>query len=655
MGNWRINVPLGDGEDLISFCQRLSIVSGSPEVEGFLVDIGTTATDVLKGTDDAVRRVARFARADEERLRAATLMRDMSGPIYNRGYRLNGHPVGQRHVERFIPRFCPLCRSEDRLRWPGLGQAAPFMRGEWRLKWIRSCPVHGVALVVADEEQSSGEGGSSIRSASRIGSLPEMGIVPLSPSGMEIYLRRRAALKPAPGTPTPGSDWPNGIWPGGIWLDTLHLSAVADFCEVVGLLARMEPRIAADDVRVRSLSIHALSFMDQHGASDLGWRILSAGPETLRHLVERFTAMACARGGIMKPGGILGPLHAYLDRRPHVEALQGVRDMVRATIAASTPVAPATRVFDEQINKRSMASIHTAAKDMGMHHKRLQKLLVLGGVMSQDERVFRLDERVDALLREIAETMSLKQAGAYINAPRVQMDLLVKSGILKASAVGGDGEGMERSFAKRDLDEFLERLSRSGKQIHSASIKETMPELTSIPSAARQARCSAVDIVGLIFEERISVSSVSGDFGYMAIRVSPMEIRDALYGAKVGLSSREVMRRERWSENLLAFLMRNSLLRFEIMTNPITRLKQSVIFRDSIDEFKKDYILINEISEKLNMPEKDARKHLLYFGIEPIYRGAIGSRLYSRRLAKIALPYKNNGVAASIGDRVYYK
>lgn len=611
MSGWRINVPLGDGEDLISFCKRLAILSGSPKAEGFLVDIGTTVTDVLNGTDDAVRRVARFARVDEKQLRAATLIRDLSGPVHNRGYRLNGHPVGQRHVERYIPRFCPLCWSEDRLRWPTLRQATLFTRGEWRLKWIRSCPAHGVALVVADGQRSGG---------GNIGSMPENGIVPLQPSGMEIYLRHRTALTPAPG----------GGWPGGIWLDRLHLSAVVDFCEVVGLLSKMERRIAADAVRVRSLSVHTLPFVERHHIGDLGWQILSPGPEALRSLVERFTAMACARGGIMMPGGILGPLHAYLDRRPHVEALQGIRDMVRATIAASTPIAPTTRVFDEEIDKRSMASIHTAAKDMGMHHKRLKKLLVLGGVMSKDELVFRMDERVDALLREIAETMSLKQAGAYINASRVQMDLLVKSGILKASAVGGDGEDAERSFAKRDLDEFLERLSMGGKQIHSASIEESVPKLASIPSAARQARCSAVDIIRLVFEERISVSIALGDFGYMAIRVSPMEIRDVLYGAKIGLSLREVTRRECWSENLVAFLMRSSLLRFEIMVNPITRLKQIVIPRDGIDEFNKDYVLIDEISKKLNMSKKDTKEYLSKIHIEPICHMGIGNRIYSR-------------------------
>ncbi|EGY02042.1 hypothetical protein AZA_64291 [Nitrospirillum viridazoti Y2] len=605
MNAWRAKVPLGDGEDLVSFCRRMAIVSGSPTLGGFLTDIGTTMLQVVHGTDDAVRIAAEFGQADVDRLRAATVMRVLGDSAHARGYRFNGHPVAQGHVERSVMRFCPLCLAEDQARWPNLHEAAPFIRGEWQLKWMRACPVHAVALVADGKWPAIGQD---------FGSLAE-NVVPLPPSGMETYLRHRATAKP-----TSGSEW----------LEGLHLNSIADFCESVGLIVKMEHEVAADKVKVRKLSIYSLSPAERHAAGDMGWQILSQGPEMLKHLVERFTAMACARGGIMKPGGILGPLNFYLSMRPNDKALQGIRDMIRTVIAASTPINPSTQIFGVKVDASSMTSLHVMAKATGMHYKRLGKLLILGGAISHGERVFRVDERTNALVREIAETMSLKQAGVYINASRVQMVLLVRSGILQASAVGGDGRNAERSFAKRDLDEFLARLTKDQKMIKGGVGTMAQSGLATIPFAARKARCSAVDIVRLIFEGRICIATDQDDYGYMSVYVSPADIRGILYGSRTGLSLHEVAKQRGWGENFVTFLVNESFLAFEVVENPITRLKQRMVKPESLREFDEKYILIDEFIGQFRRHHVDVRKEISRLGVKPVRDSGIGSRIYER-------------------------
>ncbi|TWB12969.1 TniQ protein [Nitrospirillum amazonense] len=603
MNAWRAKVPLGDGEDLVSFCRRMAIVSGSPTLGGFLTDIGTTMPQVVQGTDEAVRIAAEFGRVDADRLRAVTLKRDLEGPVHARGYRFNGHPVAQRHVERSVMRLCPLCLAEDRERWPDLHGAAPFIRGEWQLKWMRACPVHAMALVADGEWPAIGPG------------FMQGNLTPLQPSGMEAYLRHRATAKPSS---------------GGKWLEGLHLGSVADFCEAVGLLANMEHEIAANKIKARALSIYSLSLADRHAAGDVGWQILSGGPEAFRQFIKRFAIMACTRGGIMKPGGILGPLHVQLAKRPYDNAFDSIRNMVRETIADSTPIAPTAQIYGAPLGERSMSSIHVAAKAMGLHHKWLRKLLVLGGVITNGGLVFRMDGHTDALLQEIAETMSLKQAGIYINAPRVQMRLLLKSGILQASAAGGDGKSTERSFSKRDLDEFLAKLTKNHKTNEDDVARIYNKELFTIPDAAKKARCSAVDIIQLIFDGRIGTIEDRDDYGYMSVHVSPAEIRGILYGSRTGLSLQEAAEQTGWGRNLITFLVNESLLPFEVVENPVTRLKQRMVTLESLHDFKKKYVVVDDLMEIFKGNRNDVKKQISDLGINPVRHDRIGLRIYNR-------------------------
>src|SRR3546814_17996666 len=88
--------------------------------------------------------------------------------------------------------------------------------------------------------------------------------------------------------------------------------------------------------------------------------------------------------------------------------------------------------------------------------------------------------------------MSLEAAVHYLNAPRVQVDLLFKAGFIRPFAGGATG-AMDYAFAKRDLDEFL-----AGLFAKAPGVYDGVPGFFTIPTAAKRACCSASEIIALI-------------------------------------------------------------------------------------------------------------------------------------------------------------
>src|ERR1700722_406960 len=91
-------------------------------------------------------------------------------------------------------------------------------------------------------------------------------------------------------------------------------------------------------------------------------------------------------------------------------------------------------------------------------------------------------------------TLSVRKAGEYLNAPRVQRDRLYRAGLIAPRLRGAD-HGAADQFAPEDLDSFLDRLLDGAKPAKVAKAGQV-----NIPEAARLAFCMSEEVVRMILD-----------------------------------------------------------------------------------------------------------------------------------------------------------
>ncbi|KQS75170.1 hypothetical protein ASG25_20640 [Rhizobium sp. Leaf384] len=67
---------------------------------------------------------------------------------------LNGHDISVRHLSRQLPRYCPLCVTEDIARGAGPVGARSYQRFWWQWTLIGTCNRHGCRLVTGEKENA---------------------------------------------------------------------------------------------------------------------------------------------------------------------------------------------------------------------------------------------------------------------------------------------------------------------------------------------------------------------------------------------------------------------------------------------------------------------------------------------------------------------
>jgi hypothetical protein len=126
-----------------------------------------------------------------------------------------------------------------------------------------------------------------------------------------------------------------------------------------------------------------------------------------------------------------------------------------------------------------------------------------------------------------AATLSVRKAGEYLNAPRVQRDRLYRAGIIVPRI---KGSGAPDQFAPEDLDAFLARLLAGARPVKAAADGRV-----TIPQAAHRAFCMSEDIVRLVLEGKVQRKwKLADERGYMSLLLDLEEVRTLVRGPDHG-------------------------------------------------------------------------------------------------------------------------
>jgi hypothetical protein len=294
-------------------------------------------------------------------------------------------------------------------------------------------------------------------------------------------------------------------------------------------------------------------------------------------------------------------LYEWLAHESDDEAYDPLRDIIQRHFIETLPVGPGDEVFGRPVTVRRLHSVRSASFETGAHPKRLRKLLHAAGYirsealsLTDDAIVFDANEAREFLDR-VAEAMSLNDAREYLNVPRPQEQHLLKAGYLQPFVMGGTEILKDHAFAKRDLDAFLYRL-----RADAIPLEPGESDFQPIPAAAQRATCSAVKVVELILDRKLTRVRLHPDVpGYLSVMVDPEEVKDLLYEVRAdSVSLREVEKRMGSSTRVVSALIEHGHLPATTVVNPVTRLKQRVVFDEDLGRFMSRFVTLHTLAKE---------------------------------------------------------
>jgi hypothetical protein len=238
-------------------------------------------------------------------------------------------------------------------------------------------------------------------------------------------------------------------------LDRLPLHVAIGACELFGAVATLG----------RTPHLKRLTDEQWHTAGSAGFEIFAGGEASVADFLEGLRKSYPYSGAATEGAqAIFGRIYQALEYGREDPSYDGVRDLVGHFIRTRFPVGPGDVVFGKPVERRTLHSVRTLSAETGLHPKRLRKLLAVAGTLPADADgladgncLFDAEKGSMAAREAAAATLSVRKAGEYLNAPRVQRDRLYRSGLIVPRVRGAD-HGVADQFAPEDLDAFLDRL-----------------------------------------------------------------------------------------------------------------------------------------------------------------------------------------------------
>lgn len=606
----RLTVPLGAGETPASFVSRLA-ARNAPSAREFCLDFGTTFQKVVDGDPEALAIVA--AKGGVEPAALAEYAFVKTG---ERRYRFRGEELTRTSLRRAAVAVCPKCLADDIAAAPGLRpEIAACQHAMWQIAAMKSCHVHTVPLTILDKDLTPSllhDWSHHLRKVlpdlARLAAAAERRPV----TGLENYLVSRVI---------------HGCLLGGL-LDTLPLHAAIAACELFGAVATFG----------RTVNLKKLGDEEWRVAGGAGFDILVDGKPGLEVFLEDLRDSYPYSGAATEgPQAVFGRVYQSLEFYREDAAYDPLRDLVGNFIRTRFPVGPDDVVFGKPVERRVLHSIRTLSKETKLHPKRLRKLLGASGLLPDDADGLADGNclfdalRGSAAAREAAAaTLSVQKAGLYLNAPRVQRDMLYRTGLI-IPRVSASDHGAADQFAPEDLDAFLDRLLVGAKPAKSASDARV-----SIPEAARLACCTSEEIVRLILDGRISRRwRLRSERGYLSVLVDVEEVRALVRGPDHGgLTGMEIKDRLSTTAKVAAALIKHGCLATVTVINPVNRCPTVVVLEAEVERFSQEYVSLFALAKQQGRHFLAVKKELDEAGIKPaLDPKMVGATFYRREVA----------------------
>ncbi|ERP97769.1 hypothetical protein Q669_21425 [Labrenzia sp. C1B10] len=599
-------------ETLTSFVSRVATMA-SRGARDFCLDMGLNFQSLCDGDQNAVGAFAELAGFDNGRFPGAILER-----TGDRSFKMNAEPLPRASLRRSKVRVCPHCIKADLERSADHERVRPYGRWSWMIASVRTCSKHNTPLTVAatdDNPQMLHDFSLLLRPFAEDIDRQVAEARDRAPSDFETYVLSRIKGQPSK-----------------LWLSSLPAYAAARFCEIIG----------ATKIHGAQVMAESLSEDEWYDAGQTGFEIAAHGAEGIRGYLDDMQRAFMETRHAWGPRQIYGRLYEWLAHETGDTAYDALREIITEHAFNTLPMGPDDEIFGKRPTKRVLHSIHSAHLETGAHPKRLRKVLHAVGLIPEDQlalsderTLFRSDD-AKFYLDRIVESMSLKQARAYIKAPRPVDRVLFEAGILKPWLQGGTGVLKDHAFAKRDLDEFLAALNGDA-----LPVTDEEKILVPIRRAAKLANCSTSEVVQLILDRRLGMIRTDPDLaGFLAVLVDPEEVKSLVRREDHGgYSLREVEQKLKTTTQVIKALIEHNHLEAEIAVNPINRCPQTIVKRDILTAFMDRFETASSLARRSGSHLQTMMKRLDGLGVGPAFpKDQIPATFYALDRVRLADP-----------------
>jgi hypothetical protein len=597
-----LTAPLGDAETPASFTSRLAAANGI-HARAFCLDWGLRFQAVVDGDKKTIAAIAEMGGVDAAALLRHAFVRD------EHGFKYCTERLIRTSFRRIRLKVCPACLLQDINGHPNLRpEVAAYGRATWLIDAVRTCQVHDVGLVPIGNNATAGkfhDFALHLRA-----SLPDLPRITMSaparrPSELEAYIFARL----------------NGARQSQ-FLDDLPLFAAIKACEIMGVVSLYGPRAdlkTPDEEKWRT-------------AGARGFEIATGGSRTIVGFLDELKATADRnrKDGV---GATFGRVYSWLSANGRIPAYAPVRAVVAQYIRENFALDATETLFGAPIERRTLHSIRTLSLETGLHPKKLRKTLRASGIVG-DHQMPLSDHAVvfDAMegsraAKEANGCLYLPAVREHLNASRSQVDLLVKHGFIKPH-MPCTSLGAHDQYAIPDLDDFLGRLMLGTQRVDRPSFRQV-----TIPGAAKQACCSAADVVGLILEKRLAwVGRLKGGRGYGAVLVNVEQVKAAVLGpGHGGLPLRAVSQKLGTTDRVVTALIEGKHLATFTARNPVNRCLQTLVAPAELARFQKTYVSLHMLAKERKRYHLVVKTELDAAGIKPVFdHEKVRARLYRR-------------------------
>jgi hypothetical protein len=493
-----LTVPLLWRETATSFTSRLAARNGLSAPD-FCLDFGITYRGIVDGDPVALRMITDLGGVDRDDL-AAWSPATMGGARLNfRGHLFHGKTLRNPDI-----RGCPVCLREDAQNSKLPPEQSMGLRGHWSVPHVATCIRHDHPLVFlyrdphATARYDNAQHLASLSAAIQNGNLDKP---KEHPTSFEDWLEDRLS-------DGPGSDWLSG--------HPLHAASV--FCRLLGIAL----------LRLDGLRLEHIAEESQHALYAQGFEVAERGEEAIRSALVRLqNLIETPQDG---PKKIFPTLydrlsHDYADNPDYA----AFRSILRDHMASSWPLGPGDELLGEPVHERRLHSVTTAAQETGVDPRRLRKLLIAAGLLTDDCQLPDTWAVFDAaqaepVLRDLTALVSAKEFRDIIGATRSQFDLLVADGVLVPALETSETKSV---WDPRTGTAFLTGLLRGAVQL-----RQPQHSWEHISKSAQRLKIGPGVIIQAIMDGRLHrIGNLEGRTGYAAVYVDHDEVA-RLFGSE---------------------------------------------------------------------------------------------------------------------------
>ena len=598
------------------FAARLAAMNGRRMGEMFH-HMGIRPHAVDNGDEDAIRFVAALGAADADRLIANT-PRVVEG---KRKYHLAGEILGNFGLNRTFFRYCPHCVLDDLKACDGPRHARPWLRLEWTISHYRACHRHHVRLAVADPVRRRFQSFDFSETMQML--LPDM---------------ESAAASTAPAAPSRFDEWivarTDGVRDPANWLDTLPLYVAAQWCEAFGV-SMLHP------AKVQTSRLTEAQWAE---AAEEGFRISSAGEDSIRAALEQLTRAEKGTRGIVGPRDTYGYGFHLLQKTIDDEAFESLRALVRNFAMHAMPWKIGTDMLGVTIEENVVVSVTTAAQAAGADRKTIRKIFERKGIASDDlaqgyrnHRITVAADEIETTLRKLKGALSLPATMRFLGIERRLLEALVEAGLLPDASGATPEFQSHHRFAREDIDAMIERLFDGAVEVQTPTARQ-LP----LMRARHVSLASHVEILTFILEKKLAWKGrLAGrsDIGALLLDVDEciQLVRDSAPPMEDFLFielEREIVG---LNKNSVPHLVKLEKLDEDEEYSPSARRLVPVITRESVEQFRRQYVTAGELCQAHGLHHKQVRSILGQVGIEEEFDSkTVKTTIYDRARVEAA-------------------